>query len=320
MSVRLDIEEAIAQARRGRPDLQEIAARAALDRLRPSQDSLKARARTSCATLSFPWATGPNDSWPTACQEAKDHFRGVGDRINHAKFRQLEARHKLNLGDREEALFIDRKVAETFVGEGFRRGYFDQIANLVANLLEQEDDAFLDEAQRVCRDGVREATDETSLSLPGVLINCAELPMMGKGWEEADNASRDARLAKAADAYREAQRIAHERGDAMFEVAAMGNLAYVEHALGKTDEARRLYERALRISDRLGEHGREFKFSLIRHARLLSDLGHESDALALYDRGKQGLEPEELSFFLESMVEVLGGDPPGWKRIISGVS
>jgi tetratricopeptide (TPR) repeat protein len=304
--VHLDIEESIAEGRAGLFDRQAAAAERALRKLGPNQDFLKSRARFLLCDAEV----SRSKTWPDPCLQAVVHFRSVGDRINYGKFRQLEARHWLKLGGQAnelEALAIDREVTRIFDNSGFQRGYIDQLINLVDCLLWQHP-PLDDEARRKCQDATLEAQAAKSPGLPAVLINCASLPTMARQFEQA------------ATAYREALNVATQRGDSVIEAVAAGNLAYVEHAVGRMEEALRLYQRSLQISAMIHEQGQEFGFTLIRYARLLSDLGRAQEAAATFERGKReaGASRQGLSEFLASMTEVLPSDPPAWRRITSG--
>jgi tetratricopeptide (TPR) repeat protein len=309
VDVQLDIEEGIAHHRLADLSQQLESAQRALNKIGVNQDLLKARAwYLACdAHVSL-------GKWPSKCQEAAQLFEAAegpdksGDRINRAKFFQLEARWRLDKPERDEheaALLIDRKALDIFRETGFVRGISEQLSNLAYSLSHQNPPQEV-EAALACRDAVAEARKARSLAMHAILVTCGYYPMIAGQLDEA------------AAMYQTGLAMAQERGDTSRAAIALGNLAYVRHAQGHTEEALHLYEQSLALSDRLGDQGVDYGETLIRYARLLSDLDRTDAARSSYQRGlceARDAEPGELADFYAKMKKILKSEPPPWRRL-----
>ncbi len=315
LDARLDLEESIAYHKTARFSQQGTAAESAIEKVGLDHDLLEARALyLRCDAL----VSQSPPAWSELCQRAKRSFYSGNDVINWAKFLQLEARLLLEQrveGEtdrglqerRTNALFIDRRVSQLFLQEGFLRGYIEQASNLADSLLEQSPPQKV-EAEIQCDEAVKAARKGRSLTLPAVLVNCAYFPTMNGNFE------------KAREMYESASSVARETGNALLEAIALGNLGYIQHGLHREKEALGLYQKSVELSERIADHGPDYGETLIRYARLLSDLGRRDEAESYYKKGldeSEGITGEELTEFLESMGEVLGESSAAWRRIVN---
>jgi tetratricopeptide (TPR) repeat protein len=161
------------------------------------------------------------------------------------------------------------------------------------------------EAGQYCKEALQKACDAGSLHLPEVLTDCAYIYTM------------TGNLKRAEDMYSDASSIAKQRKDAYSLAATEGNLAYIEHALGRRQAADTLYKDSLAISAHLGESEAVLAETHVRYARLLLDLGDEAKAREFFKRATGTMTEQALAALLVDMKQVLAKSLNGaaWELI-----
>ncbi|HEX4960398.1 MAG TPA: tetratricopeptide repeat protein [Thermoanaerobaculia bacterium] len=308
IDIRLDLEEAEAAGQAENFSREERAAKAALAKLPRDHSRLEARAWfLACDAVVQQQEAQPRATqipWPPECTSAKKSFQ-AGDLINYGKLLQLEAR-SLRASDPSCALAKDRLTVDVFRAAQFERGLVDQLTNLVDTLTEPPIRVTqYAEAGLRCNEALEKACDAGSLHLPEVLTDCAYIYTM------------TGNLKLAEDMYTDASSIARQRKDASSLAATEGNLAYIEHALGRPLAADPLYKDSLAISAHLGESEAALAETRVRYARLLLDLGNEARARDLFKSATSTMTAQALGTLLADMKKVLAKSPNGaaWERI-----
>jgi len=316
IAIRLAIEEAVAAGRAEQAGREKLAAMAALKACPPGQPHLEARARfLVCDALVQENEAHPDASgapWPEKCAAAKRSFWDAGDLINYGKLLQLEAR-SLRVSKPHCALTKDRLTVDVFRAAQFERGLIDQLTNFANTLTEPPFRAvqYIEAGER-CSEALGKACEDGSLYLAGVLSDCAYIYTMTGNLPLAEVMYTDAGRIAAG------QIVGLPKDDHMLAVAE-GNLAFVEHALGRQPAAAGLYQDSLTISGRLKESETTLAETQIRYARLLFDLDHAKEAAAIYQDATRQMTAKDLGYLLADMRQVLpaGPNPSGWQRIAS---
>ncbi|MEO6193478.1 MAG: hypothetical protein ABIS20_10735 [Thermoanaerobaculia bacterium] len=250
------------------------------------------------------------------CREALDGFRRQGDSVDVGKVYQVMGRIAT---DRKKGLSYYQKALGIYSAAGFQRGISDVLVEIAILL---SDTHRMSQAAEVCGAARKTAEQIASLNLPEIRLSCTYYAkIIDKDFEGAQTeASEVVALTRHQD-----------RGNRRLEAVALHDEAYAAHAkthaqgnrsenLELYEEVLELYRAAIAIEEELQDSSWDARQTIFLYARLLSDLGRNTEARKELERALRPDSREKRRQKVEDVVcwdrKILGLGPAEWLRML----